>query len=84
MQLLILSRMLATVVLFGPHKDWEDKQDNSPIYQRRKACFLFFHTRYLTKTPCNQICHVHQYSEKGKTLEWESRDLDFRLDFATN
>ena len=31
MQLLILSRMFATIVLFGPHKDWEDKQDNSPI-----------------------------------------------------
>jgi len=31
MQLLILSRMFATIVLFGPHKDWEDKQDNFPI-----------------------------------------------------
>ena len=31
MQLFILSRMFTTIVLFGPQKDWEDKEDNSPI-----------------------------------------------------
>lgn len=29
-------------------------------------------------------CHVHQDSEMGKILEWELRDLDFSLYFATN